>query len=553
MDSNASRAHRQQALAAYVEPLAVGKRVAVFGDASLSLGPRIAELGARSVQLWDPDPERARREAELAPRGILVRPLPGGSPGSGETSEPRGVFDLVVIPDLEVFDDAVDLLARVRGLVGDDGSVLVCAANREGEEDSGAFDYYELFDLVASEFRDVTMIAQLPFQGVALAELLEEGEEDSPAVTVDTQLAGSNRAPEAYLALGSQRGVRLDPYAIVELPPGIAPDEESEDVETARISLAQAAIRVVGLEEEVEDLRSRIPELERGVRAAVGLEDALRERSLRVAELEAAVAARSRDVLDLSREVQQLRATAEAERAGLAAQLEVVLIRADRAEHALAASEPEQVRAAERHAVELARYEEVLRDRAQAMRALEAELVRRERMVRELVDAIEEAGQAAIAPPPHPAYAPEKESTPEYVAHRATPTTPPPTPESNPELLPEYAALVEANAQLRQKLDALALDLARREGEAQASAWAIAELERRLETESAKAPPPPEARPPEPPASSDDDSEAKRLLAAALDELDVLRRALAQEHQARMQAESTREPVQERAQERAQD
>jgi len=555
MDSNAPRVHRQQALAAYVEPLAVGRRVAVFGDASLSLGRRLAELGARSVQVWDPDVERARRQTELAPRGVLVRPFPQRVAVSGEANESRGVFDLIVIPDLEIFDDEVDLLARVRGLVGDEGSVLVCAPNREGEEDTDSFDYYELFDLVASEFDDVTMIAQLPFQGVALAELLEEGEDGSPAVTVDTQLAGSNRAPEAYIALGSQRGVRLDPYAIVELPPGIAPDEESDDAETARVALAQAAIRVAGLEDEVADLRSRMPELEQRARAAAALEEALRERSTRVAELEVAVAARSRDVLDLSREVHQLRAMAEAERAGLAAQLEALFIRTERAERALAASEPEQFQAAEAHAVELGRYEEVLRDRAQAMRALEVELVRRERMVRELIDAIEETGQAVAGPPPHRARDPEKEATPGYAAH-PPPLVPPPSPVSHSEreVSPEYAALVEANAQLRQKLDALALDLARREGEAQASAWAIAELERRLETQSAKAPPLADSRAGEATTPSDtDDSEAKRLLAAALDELDVLRRALAQEHEARMRAESPREPLQERAQERAQD
>jgi hypothetical protein len=512
MDSNAPRVHRQQALAAYVEPLAVGRRVVVLGDASLSLGPRISELGARSVHLWDPNAERAHRAAELAPHGVIACPLPQRGQPFDDPDEQRGAFDLAVIPDLEIFDDAADLLARVRNLVGEEGAVLVCAPNRDGDNHSAAFDYYELFDLVAGQFDDVTMIAQLPFHGVALAELVE-GEGESPAVTVDTQLAGSNRTPEAFVALGSQRGVRLDPYAIVELPQRLSEAEEVEASEAVRMALAQAGVRAAGLEEQLEELRAHLGDMERGERAARGLEEALRNRSSQVADLESALAGRLRDVVALSQEVERMRATADAERA-VAAQLDELVFRTERAERALAALEPEQVRATEVHAAELARYEEGLRDRAKAMRALEAELVRRERMVRELVDAIDEAGS-------HP-----------------TSVEAPPNPDSGlaTDVAQEHIALTEANAQLRRKLDALALDLARREGEAQASAWTIAELERHLES-AARRPTPPDDTPAIEP---NPDTEAKRHLASALDELDVLRRALTQEHEARMVAESGR-------------
>jgi len=86
----------------------------------------------------------------------------------------------------------------------------------------------------------------------------------------------------------------------------------------------------------------------------------------------------------------------------------------------------------------------------------------------------------------------------------------------------------QENARLRERLDALALDLARREGEAQATAWTVAELETKLAQVSA-APPEPALTP---------DMGMTRQLKAALDELDVLRRALAQEHEARVKAES---------------
>jgi hypothetical protein len=88
--------------------------------------------------------------------------------------------------------------------------------------------------------------------------------------------------------------------------------------------------------------------------------------------------------------------------------------------------------------------------------------------------------------------------------------------------------LVQENARLRERLDVLALDLARREGEAQANAWSVAELERRLGQAAA---------PPSPAPAGGVDSR----IAEVLDELDALRQALAQEHSLRVRAESGEE------------
>jgi SAM-dependent methyltransferase len=449
MDPNARRVHPQQALAVYVEPLVVGRRVVVLGDASQGLGSRIAELGAHSVLVWDPDPERARREAERAPRGVVVRALP-----EEDLDARTGAFDLAVITDLELFDDPAYLLARVRRLVGDEGAALVATPNRDRADDS---DYYQLFDLVACEFEDVRMIAQLPFHGVALAELGDEGGE-SPAVSVDTQLAGADPTPEAFVALASKRGVRLDPYAIVELP-------------------GRPSAR------DTEELQARLAAAEQGANELRRLEGALLDRSSRVAELEGVLATRSRELAEHA-------------------------LRIERAEQSLATLEPELARTTDANAAELARYEEALRDRAHAIRLLEAELARREQMVRELVDSLEEKTQAE-----------EKARAEEKV--QAGPAEP------APDVSAEREALVAENAQLRDKLDALALDLARREAQAHASAWSIAELERRLQETG--------------PAPAAPDPAVQRGLAAALDELDVLRRALAQEHEARTRAESRHE------------
>jgi hypothetical protein len=473
MESDDLRVHPQQALAVYVEPLVTGRRVVVFAHPSTGLLERLEAL-----------------EAEVA---VLVGP-------DDDLGELRGArFDLALVADLGLFDDPEALLAVVRRLVGDAGVAVVAAANRDvADPGSPAFDYYALFDLVAREFADVRMVAQLPFRGVALAEV--GGEDESPVVSVDTQLAEGERAPEAFLAVVSQRGASLDPYAIVELP---APPEvvrDSRALEAVDAELAQERVRVQAL----------------GARL-----DAAEAQAARATDFERELAARARQLAELSTEVEEMRSAAEAGRIA-AAQVEELALRADRSERALAQMQPEVAQAAESHAAELAGFEQALRDRAQAVRALEAELGRREQLVRDLVATLEEHARQPPPPPSVPV---------------------PPTPMDEAPTVAEegaagaMAALTEENALLRERLDALALELARREGEAQATAWTVAELERRAS--GLPAPPPPS-----PPGPS---QELEHRLAAALDELDVLRRALAQEHEMRMRAESGEELVRARA------
>ena len=421
-------------------------------------------------------------------------------------------FDLALVADLALFDEPEALLASVRRLVGETGVALVAAVNAAAGGASG-FDYYALFDLVAGQFADVRMIAELPFHGVALAEVGEEDE--SPAVSVDTQLAEGERAPVAFLAVASQRGASLDPYAIIELP---APEAESEPVshdagalDDARAQLAEERLRTQALATHAEALQAQASA--HGARAV---------------ELERQLVARARQLAELSTEVEEMRSAAEAGRIA-AAQVEQLAHRADRAEKALAHAEPELARAADGHAAELAAFEQALRERAQAVRALEAEVTRREHMVRELVTALEEHAvkptPLAAEPPPGeaPAAPPRRAAEPRDDASEAV-----------------VATLTRENAVLREKLDALALELARREGEAQASAWSVAELERRLAHGAAPAPAAPTASPG--PAG-----DLQRRLGEALDELDALRKALSQEHDARARAESGEELTRARA------
>jgi hypothetical protein len=137
---------------------------------------------------------------------------------------------------------------------------------------------------------------------------------------------------------------------------------------------------------------------------------------------------------------------------------------------------------------------------------MEQELDRREQLVRELVASLEEA----------------RERSGSHLAFEATPAMPGVAPEEV--------------ARLRRKLDELALEVARRDGELVAQAWRITELENEKGRLLAK------ARPPAAPAlPRGRDGDLERDLVSARDQVDALRQALTQEHAARVAAESGEE------------
>jgi hypothetical protein len=501
MDPNVSHVHPQHALAAFAESLVIGARVAVLGDASDGLGACLMQLGARSVHIWDPDPTRARIEAEHAPEGVTIGPYSVGDTRGRST-------DFAIVPDLGLFEDAADLMAHLRDTLGDDGAALIGAANDiVADESSRAFGYYELFDLVASAFDQVRMIAQLPFHGVALATLGEEG--DPAAVSVDMQLADGDRVADRFVVLASQRHASLEAYTIIELPPAASPVAVRE--EATRAALEQARLQAEMLEAQLRELRSRVSLGDRAAQAATELEAALRAQSSRSAELEVGLVARARQLSDLSAEVEEMRAAADAGRIA-AAEVEEIANRADLAERRMAKLQQELATVTDANAVEVSRLEEALRDRAQAARACEIELARRDQMVHELVGALGEAPVACAT---------------------ASEPSPPSPPAGDVEAFEGAdAGTLEETIRLRAQLDALALDVARRQGEVQASAWRVTELERRVE-ELTQAPADARVVP-----EQDD-----RRLAAALDEVDALRRALAQEHEARVKLEERTQDI----------
>lgn len=593
-------------LCVYAEPLVTGRRVLVLGDASSDVGARLLELGARAVHVYDGDAARARAAAARAPRGVAVHAL-----RDGELDVRDGAFDLALVPDLAAVADAAAAMARLRRIVGPDGAALVASRNPALEPARGeagrrpALDYYELYDVVSLQFAFVRMIGEVPFEGVTIAELGESegtGDDEGPEVTVQTQLAGDPEAPSWYIALASQRDLRLAPYAILQLPRGAlaARADEAEageaDVETEsepdtdartppsaretlarapsepsrQAELAAAVLRADLLETQLEEqralvraltaeresareedrraeeiaafareLQDRIEQLEREIEKrrerAIVLEESLRaaedtaaQHASRAAEAEQMLVERSEQVAVLMAELEQVRAAAAvaiaaveqvAEQEEDGPEVDALAQRAEQLEVLTVALERQLVEAAGVHGEELAAVEALLRERGRVIAELERELVRRDRLVKELVANVEDhavvaQAQAQIQPQVEGAIA-ASESVDVADAAPVGPT--PPT---------DPAALARENATLRDRCDALALDIARREGELVAQAWRIEELENDRAPRGGPAP------------GGDANDPLARDLAAAKDEIDALRQALTQEHAARVAAES---------------
>jgi hypothetical protein len=515
------------ALSVYVDPLVADARVAVVGDAELGLdiAERLLELEARTVHLYDPDPERVARISDDVPRGVSVRML------RDEFDVRDGAFDLVVIPDIGVLPDAAASIVRLRRVVDARGAVVAMGRARTSHRDDALFpellppvvEYAELYDLFALQFESVTMTGVLPFAGVVFAEL---GAGDDLAVSVDTRLVDPE-PPSVFVVTAGREPALLDPYAIVQVTRSAGESSPSDALDTIAVEVARresdsrehdvatafAAMQLKAelLSAQLDEHRARLAAVDsRGAEQASLVDRLAVERDLaltRATELEGILGAAQQALELLERRL------ASAEQGSVQREL---LARAERAETSLALLVADLSQLGDAQATETAGLEEQLRERARVIAAMERELGRREQLVRELVASLEEAregtsGRVFEAAPAMPGVAPEEV------------------------------------VRLRRKLDDLALQVARREGELVAQAWRITELENdkarlavSLEREAAVAATaraaPPKARVP---AGSASDVEGE--LARTRDEIDALRQALTQEHAARIAAESGEE------------
>ena len=215
-----SAPHPAATLCAYAESIVRGRRVAVFGDATLGLGESLVDRGARVVHVYDPDSARAGLAAARTSTLRGVRPL--FAPLDGDLGMRDGTFDVVIVPDVSLLADRASIVKRVQRLLPPGGVALFAAPNPEAKrwllppltDADDALGYYELYDLVSLEFAEVRMLGQAPFVGYAIVDFSA----DEPEVSVDTSILEEPEVPEWYLAVASDREVELDAYSIVELP-----------------------------------------------------------------------------------------------------------------------------------------------------------------------------------------------------------------------------------------------------------------------------------------------------------------------------------------------
>src|SRR5260221_10564621 len=123
-----ARVHPAIALTVYAEELVAGARAAIFGNAALGLAEELAERGARLVHVYDTDATRvAEATAKRQDRTIFYAPLPE----SGDVGVRDGAFDLVIVPDLSLADDAGTLLALVRRVLSPAGPAPLSSSHTE--------------------------------------------------------------------------------------------------------------------------------------------------------------------------------------------------------------------------------------------------------------------------------------------------------------------------------------------------------------------------------------------------------------------------------------
>jgi hypothetical protein len=210
------------ALAAYAEPLASNRRVLVFGNALGSLPLQLLERGARSVHVCDPD---ALRVSEAAARNRSTQ-ISFSSVADSDLSLREGAFELALIDNLSAYGP-LSLIRTARRAVGSRGVAIIACPNAEAafpllrttaaqSAAATSLDYYALYDAVAAEFEHVRMLGQTPFVGYAIADFSASGE---PEPALDTSFVpGGAEEPDFFIALASNQEVRLDEFAVIQLP-----------------------------------------------------------------------------------------------------------------------------------------------------------------------------------------------------------------------------------------------------------------------------------------------------------------------------------------------
>jgi hypothetical protein len=209
------------ALAAYSEDLVSGRRLVIFGNALSGLAETLVERGARLVHVYDENPTRVGEAAARSTNtSISFAPLtPGG------IAARDGAFDVAFVEEVTEFGDPVQLMTKLRRALSARGVGFVCTANPDvspvfatpasAPKGRAPLSYYELYDLVSTQFDEVRMVGQTPFVGYALADFSPDSESE---FSIDTSFVpGGAEEPERYVAVCSHFPVSLEPFCVVQM------------------------------------------------------------------------------------------------------------------------------------------------------------------------------------------------------------------------------------------------------------------------------------------------------------------------------------------------
>ncbi len=495
-------------LAAYLTPHLAGARVLYIGD--LDDAAPLFDAGARLVHAY-----RFTRPPRPLSGAVLVQNLERG------LNLPVGGFDLAIVEDLGKVASRLALLPALRSALGARGIAALVAriAPTSSARAPGTLDYTELYDACGALFEHVKMVGKLPFTGTLLCEL---GLETEPEVSVDTEMAPLD-APTTLVALVSQRPVEIDEYAIFAHAVGAqAPrTDPAEAAELSRLTLHTQALQAQLLE--ARETRAQASSLQRELETAIAGAATARREALELRNaLEAALAQQAdfaAEEADLEKTLSELALHSERaeENEARAAASEALVERLQtevRAERTRAVQSQHSAQRAEKLAAEA-----VVRAEISERRAAEAEHhasqaehhitqsdarleVLRDKL--ELVSAVPVlvASPAVLTPSPAVPVVGVESFEAEVVALEAR------LRERGAVILDLQAELARRERLVRQllvpdaftddssgssglerKLDHLAKEVARRQGELEARGWRIQELESAL-AESIKTPEP---------------------------------------------------------------
>ncbi|HEY3668906.1 MAG TPA: hypothetical protein VGL19_23075 [Polyangiaceae bacterium] len=322
------------ALAAYAEPLASNRRVLVFGNALAALSVQLLERGARSVHVCDLD---AVRVSEAAARNRSSQ-ISFSTLADSDLSVQPGSFELVLVENLGAFGP-MGLVSKAKRALAPRGAAIVACPNpeaafpllRSGNPAATRLDYYALYDAVAAEFEHVRMLGQTPFVGYAIADFSAAGE---PEPALDTSFVpGGAEEPDLFIALASEHEVRLDEFAVIQLPTRrllgsvggsaptpapIPPPNKAADAELVRLNqwIKELESRASTADERADHADAELDELRGKLQAEQNAGVSLKaQQDKQLSELKAELSAKSAELSAASSQLQRKNAElAELER-----------------------------------------------------------------------------------------------------------------------------------------------------------------------------------------------------------------------------------------------